>query len=289
MASLVYHAGALGDFITVLPAVACWRRVHPGEKLILLGKPAHAAISAPPFDETWDAEARMFAGLFSRHGRAGPALAEKLRSIASALVFARAESPLPGVLAGAGVKEIVRQDPFPPSITPVVDYHLALFPGPVKDEDRIPRVLVQVREMKGTAPVVLHPGSGSRKKNWPLERYIELSRRLTDQGEKVAWVVGPAEEGMTFPSGHTVWSSLPLSELAARLALCRLFVGNDSGVTHLSAATGCATVALFGESDQRIWAPRGRRVSVITSKSHGMKGVRVEDVLCVCRDFLKVK
>jgi heptosyltransferase III len=289
MASLVYHAGALGDFITVLPAVDRWRQAHPGERLILLGKPGHAAISAPPFDETWDAEARMFAGLFSRRDPAEPLVTEKLRSISSALVYAQAESPLPEALAGAGVKEIVRQDPFPRSFTPVVDYHLSLFPGPMRDEDRIPRVFVPVTEMRGPAPVVLHPGSGSRKKNWPLERFLELARRLTDTGERVAWVVGPAEEGMTFPSGHTVWSSLPLPELAARLALCRLFVGNDSGVTHLAAAAGCATVALFGESDQRIWSPRGRRVSVITSQSRGMKGIRIEDVLSVCQDLLEVK
>jgi hypothetical protein len=289
MASLVYHAGALGDFITVLPAVARWRQAHPGEKLILLGKPEHAALSAPPFDKTWDAEARMFAGLFSMHGRTEPALTEKLREIASALVYARAESPLPGFLAGAGVKEIVRQDPFPPSIMPVVDYHLSLFPGVVRDEDRIPRVFIPVVEMKAPAPVVLHPGSGSEKKNWPLERYLKLARWLTDHEEQVVWAVGPAEEGIQIPSGHFLWSSLPLQELAARLALCRLFVGNDSGVTHLSAATGCATVALFGESDQRIWAPRGRRVAVITSKSHGMKGIAVESVLRACQDFLEVK
>ncbi len=289
MASLVYHAGALGDFITVLPAIACWSKAHPGEKLILLGKPAYASVSSPAFDETWDAEARTFAGLFSAPAGVDRALAQRLQGIASALVYARSESPLPGILAAAGVKEIVRQDPFPPTVTPVVDYHLSLFAGPLEEEDRMPRVFVPVIEMKGPAPVVLNPGSGSRKKNWPLERYLHLARWFTDQGENVAWVVGPAEEGTPIPSGSTVWRSLPLRELAARVALCRLFVGNDSGVTHLSAAAGCATVALFGVSDYRVWAPRGRRVSVIVSGSNGMKGITVEDAMRVCQDFLEMK
>ncbi len=289
MASLVYHAGALGDFITVLPAIARWRQAHPGEKLVLLGKPAHAALSAPPFDETWDAQSRMFAGLFSESGRNEQALSGKLQSIVSALVFAREDSPLTVVLADAGVKEIIRQDPFPSSIIPIVDYHLSLFPGEVKDEDRIPRIFIPATGKFVPAPVVLHPGSGSEKKNWPFERFLELSQRLAEKGEKVAWVLGPAEEEITSPHGIVSWRSLPIPELAARLARSRLFVGNDSGITHLSAAAGCPTVALFGDSDRRIWAPRGRRVSVISSESHGMKGIRVGDVLNVCQDFLEEK
>ena len=289
MASLIYHAGALGDFITVLPAISRWRRAHAGEKLALLGKPAHAAISAPPFDETWDAEARMFAGLFSGHGGREPATGEKLAAIASALVYARAESPLPGALAAAGVREIVRQDPFPPSVTHVVDFHLSIFPGPVRDEERLPRIFIPQTEMMVPGPVVLHPGSGSRKKNWPLERYVELARRLIDREERVVWVLGPAEEGTPIPSGDVTWSALSIQELAGRLALCRLFVGNDSGVTHLAAAAGCPTVALFGGSDPRVWAPRGRTVSVITSETCGMKGITLEHVLSVCRDFLEAK
>ena len=289
MASLVYHAGALGDFITVLPAIGRWRLAHQGEELILLGKPAHAAISAPPFDETWDVEGRVFAGLFSTRGRTDPALPGMLHAVESALLFAWGESPLPGALADIGVKEIVRQDPFPPSNIPVVDYHLSLFPGHVRDEDRIPRIFVSITEMEAPVPVVLHPGSGSEKKNWPFERFVELARRLADQGERVAWVLGPAEEGITPPAGDAVWRSLSIRELAARVARCRLFVGNDSGVTHLSGAAGCSTVALFGESDPRTWAPRGKRVSVVASVTHGMKGISIEDVLRVCRNFLEEK
>ena len=95
MASLVYHAGALGDFITILPAAALWRRAHGGEKTILLGKPAYAGLVSPPLDETWDVEARMHAGLFSRSRELEGELSRKLGQVSSALVFAPAESPLP--------------------------------------------------------------------------------------------------------------------------------------------------------------------------------------------------
>ena len=43
----------------------------------------------------------------------------------------------------------------------------------------------------------------------------------------------------------------------------RGYVGNDSGITHLAAAVGAATVAIWGPTDRRVWAPRGARVSVV--------------------------
>jgi heptosyltransferase III len=285
MASLIYHAGALGDFITILPAAALWRRAHSGEKIILLGKPASAGLACPPFDETWDVQARMFAGLFSRSRTLEPDLSRKLEQVSSALVFAWAQSPLPRALADAGVREILRQDPFPSSPTPIVDYHLSLFDGPMREEERIPSLTIPTVEMTGPAPVVLHPGSGSERKNWPIERFLQLSRWFADRGESVAWVLGPAEEGVTVPRGHAAWRSLPLPDLAGRLARCRLFVGNDSGITHLAAAAGCPTVALFGDSDPRTWAPRGRRVAVVMSPTRASNGIGLGDVSSVCRDL----
>jgi heptosyltransferase-3 len=288
MASLIYHAGDLGDFITILPAAALWRRAHRGEPLVLLGKPVHAALAFPAFDETWDVEGRMFAPLFSGSALMETETLARLGRVGSALVFARPESPLPHALADAGVKEIVRQDPFPAVSMPIVDYHLSLFPR-VTDDERIPRISASSVEMTGLPPVVLHPGSGSQKKNWPLERFLGLARCLVERGESVAWVLGPAEEAISIPTGDAAWRLLPLRELAGRLARCRLFVGNDSGVTHLSAASGCPTVALFGDSDHLTWAPRGRKVAIVASSTQSVEGIELGDVLSVCQDLVREK
>ena len=287
MASLIYHSGALGDFITTLPAIARWREDRPGERLILLGRPAHASIATPPFDETWDAEAPVFSPLFSGSVTTDSPLAGRLGKVTSALLFAASSSSLAESLARVGVREIVRQDPFPTSAIHVIDYHLSLFPLRDRGEDRIPRI--RIPELESQDVVAIHTGSGSAGKNWPRERYIQLAARLIERGERIAWIVGPAETGLEpFPGGD-VWRSLTLPWLAARLARCRLYVGNDSGVTHLAAAAGCPTVALFGQSDPGVWAPRGVRVRILGAGSHGMRSIELEDVLRACEVFLKVK
>jgi heptosyltransferase III len=101
---------------------------------------------------------------------------------------------------------------------------------------------------------VFHPFSGSAKKNWPLDRFRELAARLA---LPVRWCAGPEESleaAVRFENLH---------ELAGWLAGARVYVGNDSGITHLAAAVGTPLVAIFGPTDPAVWAPRGDRVRVV--------------------------
>jgi len=102
---------------------------------------------------------------------------------------------------------------------------------------------------------VIHPFSGSARKNWPLERFREVAARLSIP---VRWCAGPdeaIEDAVRFDN---------LYELARWLASARAYIGNDSGITHLAAAVGTPVVAIFGPTDPVVWAPRGERVSVVT-------------------------
>jgi ADP-heptose:LPS heptosyltransferase len=294
MESLVYHAGALGDFITALPAIDLWREAHSDHRHILLGRPAHAALALPAFDDVWDAGSAAFAPLFSMSDTSIAPLTARIGDLTSAIVFASNASPLPLVLSRCGVK-VLRQDPFPASPIHVVDYHLSLFPRSAREGRGIPRVAFPSEDLPRDVAAI-HPGSGSALKNWPLAHYAKLAALLRERDQGVAWIVGPAEQdhgpfqAVVRGTGHPeVWNSLPLPALAARLAQCRLYVGNDSGVTHLAAATGCPTVALFGGSDPRSWSPRGANVEVIDSRGRGMRAIRVEDVLRVCLELLREK
>ena len=116
--------------------------------------------------------------------------------------------------------------------------------------------------------LIIAPGSGSREKNWPEARFLEIVHWWRDRlGGKAVVVVGPVEmERRGFEelaSACVVASGLDLGQLAALLARGDLYIGNDSGVSHLAAALGCRTVALFGPSDDRQWAPRGPRVTTL--------------------------
>jgi len=286
--SLVYHAGALGDFITTLPAMSAWRAFHPRERIILLGKAAYGDLAERGvFNEVWEAGSLPFAPLFGAGPDPGTALRDRFRSMRSALLFCSPSSPLATNLGLLGVAEIVRQDPFPAEKVPIVDYHLSLFSGLAKTAtDRIPHVRRSEPDIvvrPGT--VALHPGSGDRKKNWPLEKFEELAGRLTSEGSDVRWVLGPAEDGFVLRGGSPAWRAVPLLHLAARLSACRLFVGNDSGIAHLAAA-GCPAVTLFGASDPDVWAPCGPQVKVIRAPGT-LASLSGEVVFAACRDFLR--
>jgi heptosyltransferase III len=114
--------------------------------------------------------------------------------------------------------------------------------------------MIPVRHKIEHSAVVLHPFSGSRKKNWPLERFQELAARI---GEPVRWLAGPED---ALPGADRFDD---LGELAHWLAGALVYVGNDSGITHLAAAVGAPTVALFGPTDPKVWGPRGERVQYL--------------------------
>ena len=115
---------------------------------------------------------------------------------------------------------------------------------------------------------VIHPFSGSARKNWPLSRFRELASRLA---LPVRWCAGP-EETLPPELMDDAVRFENLYELACWLASARVYIGNDSGITHLAAAVGIPVVAIFGATDPSVWAPRGERVRVVS-------GIAVDEVL----------
>lgn len=134
---------------------------------------------------------------------------------------------------------------------------------------------------------VIHPGSGSVRKNWPFGSFLDLGRALRRAGHRVLWVVGPAEvEVLEPPAEFELMRCPPLDILAATLAQAKLFVGNDAGVSHLAAAVGTPTVALFGPTDPAVWRPDGARVKTIHAATGELKDISVESVLEGIEDLI---
>jgi len=129
----------------------------------------------------------------------------------------------------------------------------------------------QRHSLFGRPVLAVAPGSGAEEKNWPVSSFAAVAQWWRRQFEgTVIVILGPAEEER---GGYDLLCrdalqvrNLGLARLAALLARCNLYLGNDSGTTHLAAAAGAPTVALFGPSDVFQWAPKGK--CVITLKRH---------------------
>jgi hypothetical protein len=144
----------------------------------------------------------------------------------------------------------------PPASGPLhaVDFYLEqTAPLRLRAAPCTPRIPAPPASRKGA---VLHPFSGSVRKNWPLARFQDLAAALGDL-LPVEWCAGPSD---MLPDAIRIDN---LYDLACRLAAAQVFVGNDSGIGHLAAAVGAPLVSLFGPTDPAVWAPRGPRVQVI--------------------------
>lgn len=119
--------------------------------------------------------------------------------------------------------------------------------------------------------VLLHPYSGSAQKNWPLPHYYRLAESIkTFAGSEVAiqWCASP-EDPLPADLARDAWRFEDLSQLARALASVSLFIGNDSGITHLAAILGIPCVVFFGPQSPKVWAPRGNRLRVVEALKSG--------------------
>jgi ADP-heptose:LPS heptosyltransferase len=119
---------------------------------------------------------------------------------------------------------------------------------------------------------LLHPGSGSRHKCMNPSIWRAVTQALNEQGLPSLLLEGPADRAVMqdlldhLSPRPILLRDLPLRLLAGVLTLAGLFVGHDSGVTHLAALLGVPTVALFGPTDPARWAPRGPAVTVLQAQ-----------------------
>jgi len=149
----------------------------------------------------------------------------------------------------------------------------------------------------GARLVAIHPGSGGETKNWPQESWAQLGRRLSVEfpGVTLLLIEGEAdaapadflaEAWRDVP--HVRARLLPLPILAALLRETQLFLGHDSGVTHLAAAARreLPIVALFGPTNPEVWAPPRDGVRVLRGDPT-IRNISGEEVLAAAREALR--
>ncbi len=134
---------------------------------------------------------------------------------------------------------------------------------------------------RNSSRVLIHPGSGGRAKCWPLDRFFALADSLSDLD--VTWMLGPAEvqeARRVHERDESLLVEPDLAKAADQMAGFDLYVGNDSGMTHLAAAIGLPTVAIFGATDPRIWRPLGEHVAVVAPEdpAQSLDAISPDDV-----------
>jgi ADP-heptose:LPS heptosyltransferase len=272
MPTLLHHTGALGDFITILPALSFWRNNHPNDPITLFGRPDIGSFAKDIgcIDSIIDVTLARYAPLFNPEPL--DKTEEILRPYSHAIIFSGPESSIACHCRKSGL-DVFDQPPFPSDRIHIVDYHISLFVDAqaVPYQQRIPIIHAPDHALQTSNSLVpanekfcvLHAGSGSTLKNWPFERFMQVADVLRKQGKKIVWIKGPAESSLEFPDNDRIVENPTLSVLAALLQRSEMFLGNDSGVAHLSASVGCPSIVLFGPSDPQVWSPRGDHVRIV--------------------------
>jgi hypothetical protein len=247
---LLIRPGAIGDFIVSLPALECLRS---------------------EYTELWTAPATVPLGRFADRCRSiastgldlleitGPApeLLDTLRGFDSIVSWYGANrAEFRDAVAALGLPfEFLRALPLEGDGRHACDFYLdQVRPFSAVASDAVPRLACPVPCRNFAA---IHPFSGSPKKNWPLSYFRALAHDL-ERTLPVEWCSGPND-----PPLDGALRIEDLWELAQWLASAEMYIGNDSGISHLAAAVGTPVLAFFGPTDPAVWAPRGPEVQIV--------------------------
>jgi heptosyltransferase-2 len=311
---LVIRGGALGDFLVTLPLLRLLRERWPAARIELLGHPrlAEPAVGRFYLDAARSVNHGPLSAFFTPRAVLDPAWMDYFGSFDLVLSYfydpdelfhtnlRRCEpghllawSPLVpknfGRPAARHFAEIAR--PLGLELGKEINGDLVPSPGDLDGARAF---------LSGLKPearlVAIHPGSGGESKTWPAENWAELGKRLAGaSGVTLLLIEGEADTEAAARVAEA-WQDLrlvrarllPLPVLAAVLGRAALFLGHDSGITHLAAASrrDLPVIALFGPTDPAGWAPPRPAVQVLRGKG-GRVDQSVEQVEAAARTILE--
>lgn len=293
-ATLLIHGGALGDLVLTLQTLIRAGLASNGVIAASRVDPGGLHDATPPIQHQ-SPESLALHRLHMAGGAPSPALAALLRGRCVVNALADPLSPVHDRLAAAAPSRLLsfdpRERPGPArhiteqwlgdlrtqgldagaSQSQAAESHVRpsqamLDRGRAALDDRLPN------RRRGRVCTLI-PGSGGRRKCWPLPNYLALARDLARAGVVPMFLLGPTELERWSPAELSqVRAAAPCLEapppraLAEVLAAADVVVGNDSGPTHLAALLGRAVVAVFGPTSPAVWRPLGSRVRVVAGR-----------------------
>ena len=293
---LIFHLGALGDFVLTWPLAMALARIHPQSRIIYVthgqkGKLAEKVLHV----ESTDVEAgwhhlfgspadlppnakKMLDGahsIFSFIATDGDAWCQNVKSITTETQLITLQ-PRPA-----------NDDPFPGHVSEFLANQLAKLPAAATAYRQMLRSVQQRGAGYKRSPeervIAIHPGSGSIEKCWPVKNFIKLTRKLVKSRHHVRILIGEVERERISPEDIAHFGSVAeiiepkdYLELLFHLGIATTVICNDTGPAHLSGIIGTPTIALFGPTDPARWKPLGPHVQ--TLRAQPLEAISVEDV-----------
>ncbi len=280
----VFHSGALGDHVMIWPLVRAMAR--QGARVTVVGAASHVALCEREVGGLVGAGAGSVVGMSVERARYTGMWAGRVeekdveRGVDVVMTFVADEESEAGRVWKSAARGM-----FPGAKVMCVGAPGSLSRREVWEQGGVQEFgAVELSENDG-GPVVLFVGAGGEGKRWPMERWMLLAQRLSGWAN-VQLLAGTVEierlppgERASFEGagGRYVGAAGGAQELAEAIRAARVYVGCDTGPTHLAAQLGVPTIALFGPTEPGVWKPVGPRVEVIAAESpRGMEWLNVE-------------
>lgn len=280
---LIIRAGALGDTLMLMPLI----NGLSGHRIITAGRKPGIDYLGPYADQIIDIDRGGWHGLFSP----GSNIDINCPRVDHVTAFINDRDNIVSENL-KGLFPFSKINIFPPFPGPGSKTHVALHMLQSLHSSGIPvdpsaafnasinQPAMGSKRVKGKK-IILHPGSGSKKKNYQPDFWFDLSARLKkekpDPSADVCFLLGPAEEDL-IPLVKEKAAELNTEvvvpykeELLSILNNTFIYIGHDSGVTHLAAMLGVNTLALFKNSSVDQWHPLGPCVTVIQHEKNENK------------------
>jgi len=282
----ILHPGGFGDLLLAVPAIRSLRERFPSHQVLLCGQDESAEFLADCglVDRWLSAQSTACTALFGGAAPDDAFLRDWLCRCDLAIAWTQDDAgTLAATLKDCGAADVMVESPFASRLSSIhqSERFLEIVGGQSGQASRAPLTVPSTVPEQAEAYLaglgvsrqrplaMIHPGSGSRHKCVTPAVLLPVLEGLEEEGMQPLLLDGPADHEMVqrlliHMARHPILvSGLSIRLLAGILSQVDLFLGHDSGVTHLAALLGTPTVALFGPTEPGRWAPRGRAVTVI--------------------------
>ncbi len=294
---LIIHQGALGDIVLTFPILLAIKREHICNiHMMCQAQYGIIAKSLGIAEKVFPIEGALFSSVFSINPM--KEMIDLLNSYRKILIFSFSDhlkKIIVSLTKDMGTQVfMVFPRPKPTIKIHILDYiRLKLKKiGLIKTDDLVLYKNKFISTKTDTKlATIIHPGAGSKRKRWDIYNFISLFYMLKKEGIRAEFIIGPAEKDL-YPiiraklSNQEIHIIEDIKGLIKLLNYTKAFIGNDSGVTHLSAFLGIPTIAIFGPSDPVRWRPIGNLVKIVRSSTNcnpcfELRSENCKDPLCL--------